>query len=62
MSKILMRRRFNHDQNPDIKNFDYKLQNQSTLESEQSILMSRILMQTRFDHDHNPNIENFDAT
>jgi hypothetical protein len=41
------------------KNFDFKLQNQSTPESERSILMSKILMTHRIDQDYNPDVENF---
>jgi hypothetical protein len=57
-----MRSRFNHDQNPDIENFDFKLQNRSTLELERPILMLKILMWPRFDHNHNPDAEKFDFT
>jgi hypothetical protein len=41
------------------KKFDFKLQNQSTPESERSILMSKILMTHRIDQDYNPDVENF---
>jgi hypothetical protein len=47
MSNFLMWR----DLNPDVKYFDSKLQNLSTPELEQPILMSKFLMQHRFDHD-----------
>jgi hypothetical protein len=57
MSKFLMRGRFNHDQNPDVENFDSKLQDQSIPESERLIPMW-----SRFDHDQNHDIEIFDAT
>jgi hypothetical protein len=52
-----MRGRFNHDQNPDVENFDSKLQDQSIPESERLIPMW-----SRFDHDQNHDIEIFDAT
>jgi hypothetical protein len=55
MSNFLMRPRFNQDQNTNVKNFDYKLHNRSTLELERPILMLKKLMHP------NPDVEKFDV-
>jgi hypothetical protein len=62
MSNFLMQSIFNHDQNYDIKNFNSKLENQSTTESERIILISKFLRWPRLDNDQNANVENFDVT
>jgi hypothetical protein len=62
MSNFLMQSIFNHDQNYDIENFNSKLENQSTTESERIILISKFLRWPRLDNDQNANVENFDVT
>jgi hypothetical protein len=72
MSKILMRPRFNHDQNVDVKNFEFMVQNQNDQSWCQifwcgldlimiRILTSKILLPPRFDQDQNLDIEFFVA-